>query len=163
MNIKHRIPASLALVFLAVMSSCSQTSNPAATASHNGTAASYHKSQADIVVLSFFDMYCPHCQRSADDVNQLHAMVQKRGQNSRIAFYAIGTNNTPMEASMYQKRYNVPFPVQSDRDRSITSQFNNVTPPLLIALKKQGGQWKEFYRTDKIQGQKNSIYAHIQP
>ncbi|NWK56693.1 hypothetical protein HW115_13805 [Verrucomicrobiaceae bacterium N1E253] len=108
-------------------------------------------------------MYCPHCQRSAGDVNELYAMVQSRGKGRQIAFYAIGKNNSPMEAQLYQKRYKVPFTVLPDKDLQISSRFSKVTPPMLIALKKQGGTWQEYYRVSKIEGNAAGIYPNIQP
>lgn len=158
---KNKIKTSLVILWAALLCSCSPTGTPADSSASQGP--DYRKSNADVVVLSFFDMYCPHCQRSAPDVNQLHAMVQRRGMGGRIAFYAIGRNNTPMEAEMYRKRFNVTYPVLADRDRAISSRFGDFLPPMLIALKKKEGRWQEFYRESKIQGKADQIYRHIQP
>lgn len=163
MNIKQHLATWLGLISLALLTSCSETTSSSHTGMTTNSGADYQNSRADVVILSFFDMYCPHCQRSADAVNQLYTNVQKAGQGNRIDFYAIGRNNTPMESATYQKRYQVPFTVLSDRNLSISSRFNKTTPPLLIALKKQGSQWKEFYRTRNIQGNVTTIQQNIQP
>jgi len=150
--------ATLSVAFL--ISACSQTNSPAPV---GNSGVDYRNSKADVVVLSFFDMYCPQCQRDAKYVNQLHALTRQRGQGSNINFYAIGWNNTPLEAEMYRKRFNVGYPVVSDKDRAIANRYGTVKPPLLIALRKQGGQWKEFYRTHKIRGKAELIYSNIKP
>ncbi len=150
--------ATLSVAFL--ISACSQTSSPAPVGT---TGVDYRNSRADVVVLSFFDMYCPQCQKDAKYVNQLHALTRKRGQGSKINFYAIGWNNTPLESEMYRKRFNVNYPVVPDKNRSIAHRFGTVKPPLLIALRKQGGQWKEFYRTNKVRGKSEIIYSKIKP
>jgi len=121
----------------------------------------YRNSTADVVVLSFFDMYCPVCQRSADEVNQLYWMTQSQG--GRVAFYAVGKKNTPMEAETYRKRFKVPFPVVADRQLAISSRFAGFKPPLWIALRREGGDWREFYRADPHKTKVEEIYSRIQP
>ncbi|QQL45644.1 peroxiredoxin family protein [Sulfuriroseicoccus oceanibius] len=121
----------------------------------------YRNSRAEVVVLSFFDMYCPVCQRSADEVNELYGMARKQG--GRIAFYAIGKNNTPMEADTYRKRFNVPFPVVADRQLTVASRFGSFKAPMVIALRRQGGDWKEFYRANPHETKVDEMYARIQP
>lgn len=160
---KNNIKTSLFVLWAVMLTACSETGSPDTQTTSQQPGADYTKSRADVVVLSFFDMYCPHCQRSAGDVNQLHSLVQKRGMGGRIAFYAIGRNNTPMEAEMYRTRYHVPFAVIPDRERVISSRFKDFSPPMLIALKKQSENWQEFYRESSIQGKAEQIYQQIQP
>lgn len=144
------------------ISSCSTTSTTSSTPV--GTSGvDYRKSKADVVVLSFFDMYCPLCQKEAKYVKQIHASTLQRGQGSKINFYAIGWNNTPLESEMYRKKFNVTYPVIPDKSLTIAHRFSSVKPPLLIALRKEGGQWKEFYRTKQTRGQAETIYSKITP
>lgn len=150
--------SGMALVMM--ISSCAGTSTEASP-SNMTHEADYRRSNADVVVLSFFDMYCPHCQKLAKHVNALHAMTQRRGLAKEIDFYAIGWNNSPLEAEMYRKRYSVTYPVVSDKDRAISARFGTFRPPLLIALKKQGGQWTEFYRVEDVSGKTNEVFAQI--
>ena len=155
-----------AIVFAILISSCAETgTNTSATASSPAGAhgVDYRNSKADVVVLNFFDMYCMHCQKDAKYVNKLHSMIQSRGMGSRIQIYGVGWNNTSLEAEMYRKRFHVSYPVVPDKNRSVASRFGKVRPPLLIALKKEGGVWKEFYRTHKIKGRTNKVLSQIQP
>ncbi len=109
--------------------------------------AEFLRTGAEVVVVDFFDMYCHSCQTAAPHVNELHALVRRRGLGKKIAFYAIGWGNTEMEADLYRTRFSVPFPVIADRERTISSRYGDFRPPLLIALRRQGGGWKEIYRT----------------
>ncbi|MCP5534806.1 MAG: redoxin domain-containing protein [Akkermansiaceae bacterium] len=123
----------------------------------------YRQSKADVVVLSFFDMYCPQCQKDAKYVNQIHAATRQRGLGAKTSFFAIGWNNTPLESEMYRKRFNVPYPVIADKDLTISQRFGKIKPPLLIVLKKQGGQWKEAARFHGVRGKSEDILRRIQP
>ena len=116
---------------------------------------------ADVAVVDFFDMYCHTCQTAASHVNKLHSLVQSRGLGSKIAFYAVGMNNTEMEADLYRTRFKVPFPVIADRERAIASRYGSFKPPLLIALKREGGKWREFYRTADPMIPPDQILAEI--
>jgi peroxiredoxin len=144
-----------------LLSACAPTTTPSNTPA--GNRADYQNSKAEVVVLNFFDMYCPKCQKDAKYVNALYNTVQHQKLGSKIQFYAIGWSNSPLEAEMYRKRYNVTYPVLSDKNRTISSRFGKFRPPLLIALKKQGGQWTEFYRTHGVRNKSGEILRNITP
>lgn len=135
------------------------------TADGSGTTppSQFLRTGAEVAVVDFFDMYCHTCQSAASHVNELHAMVQKRGLGSRVAFYAVGVNNTEMEADLYRTRFHVPFPVIADRERTIATRYGVERPPVLIALKRAGGGWKEVYRTTDPTAPPEEILARIQP
>jgi hypothetical protein len=96
-------------------------------------------------------------------VNELHRAVKNRGAGSKVQFYAVGWGNSPLEAETYRKRFNVPFPVIADRDLAISKRYGSFRPPLLIALRREGGTWKEFYRTKHVMGQTDDILSAILP
>ena len=152
-------------LFVLLISACASTDpgGSGTPAASTGRVADYRNSRADVVVLSFFDMYCHQCQTAASHVNDLHALSRQRGLGSKTDFYAIGWGNTPMESEMYRTRFNVPFAIVPDRDLSISKRFGKFRPPLLIALRKEGGQWKEFYRVTDVRNKSESILASIQP
>lgn len=129
----------------------------------SGPVADYRNSRADVVVLNFFDMYCHTCQTMAPHSKQLYQLVQRRGLGSKIDFYAIGWGNTAMESEMYRKRFGISYPVVPDRDLSISSRFGRFRPPLMIALRKQGGGWSEIARFKDLRGDKEAILAKITP
>jgi hypothetical protein len=119
------------------------------------------RTDAGVAVVDFFDMYCHTCQNAAAHVNNLHSLVQKRGLGSKISFYAVGVNNSEMEANLYRTRFNVPFPVIADRERTIASRYGDFRPPMLIALRREGGSWKEIYRTSDPMVPPDQILARI--
>jgi hypothetical protein len=129
----------------------------------SGPVADYRDSTAEVVVLNFFDMYCHTCQTMASHVGELQRMVRQRGLDSRIGFYAIGWGNSPMESEMYRKRFGVGYPVIPDPELVISKRFGRFRPPLLIALRRQGGGWSEIARFTDLRGDKEEILAKITP
>jgi hypothetical protein len=133
-------------VSLFALSGCAG-SGGAASSGSTTPPSEFLRTGADVAVVDFFDMYCHTCQTAASHVNKLHSLVQSRGLGSKIAFYAIGMNNTEMEANLYRTRFKVPFPVIADRDRAIASRYGSFKPPMLIVLRREGGKWREIHRT----------------
>jgi len=145
-----------------LMSSCadnSKTSTPASSSVASGL--DYRNSKADVVVLNFFDMYCIHCQRDAKHVNELYERLQGGRHRSKVEFYGIGWGNSPMEVEMYRKRYNVKYPLIPDEKKSISKRFGKVRTPLIVVLKKQGGQFKESFRISKIKNKKDEFCLKV--
>ena len=99
----------------------------------------------------------------APHARHLHQLVQQRGLGSRVDFYAVGWGNTPMECEMYRKRFDIGYPVIPDRDRAISSRCGKFRPPLLIALRRQGGGWSETARVTDLRGDPEQILAKITP
>ncbi len=129
-----------------LMASCANEGSAPVQGS-TASQAEFLRTDAEVVVVDFFDMYCHTCQTAASHVNELHALVQKCGLGGKIAFYAIGWGNTEMEADLYRTRFGVPFPVIPDRERTISLRYGDFRPPLLLALRRDGGGWKEIYRS----------------
>jgi len=80
---------------------------------------------------------------------------------SKVEFYGIAFGDTPMEAAQFKGKFNVPFPVISDKDLSISSRYGKFRPPLLMVLKKQGGQWVETFRTTSVRMKPEQILEKI--
>jgi len=165
-NQDHRSAMNRIFFFMIVVLTWSVTgcsSSGGSSSAAIAPASSFLQTKASIVVIDFFDMYCHTCQTEAKDVNELHRAVKHRGMDSKVQFYAIGWGNSPLEAETYRTRFKVPFPVISDRDLAISKRYGSFRPPLLIALRREGGTWKEFYRTQHVMGHTDEILAAILP
>lgn len=147
--------SACAAVATLLVAACSTSVDP----NNIGTASpeSFLRTDASIVVVDFFDMYCHSCQTEAPHVMKLERAVQKRSQDKKVQFYAVGWGNSPLEAETYRTQFNVPFPVIPDRDLRISKRYGSFRPPLILALRREGGSWKEFYRTQHIIGRRNEI------
>ena len=155
---KNWLIGSLAGLAGVLMAGCAANGGgPVATA----PPTDFLRTNAEVAVVDFFDMYCHSCQSAASHVNDLHAEVAKRGLGSKIAFYAIGWGNTEMEADLYRTRFKVPFPVIADRELTISKRYGEFRPPLLLALRREGGTWKEIYRTKDPAASSGTILTAI--
>ena len=122
--------------------------------------SSFLNTSADVVVVEFFDMYCHHCQSAAPHIIEAYHIAKSR-MGSKVEFYGIAWQDTPMEAAQFKNKLGIPFPVIADKDLSISSRYGKFRPPLIIVLKKQGGQWVETFRTTSVRMKPEEIVAKI--
>ena len=102
--------------------------------------------EAELLVVDCFDMYCHACQTGAKHVNELHALVQEYGVGDRIKFVGLGINNTPLETSTFQRKFDVPFPVFPDRYRDVSDQFGRIRLPSLLVLRLEDDGWEVMHQ-----------------
>jgi peroxiredoxin len=96
--------------------------------------------KASVLVVEIFDMYCPHCQRAAGQVNRLYKLIAERGLAGKIKIIGIGRGNSAFEVGTFREKYRVPFPLLADEDGSRSELFSYYGTPyfLGIALHKDG-------------------------
>ena len=78
---------------------------------------------AEAIIIEIFSTYCPHCQREAPNVNKLYELVQSKGFGDKLKIVGIGATNTDYEVKIFKGKYNVPFPLFSDSDLSMTHKL----------------------------------------
>ena len=68
--------------------------------------------KAKAVIIEFFSMYCPICQKDAPGVNDLYRLIEKNPDiKNKVKLIGIGAGNSPYEVGVYKKTYDVPFPL----------------------------------------------------
>lgn len=91
---------------------------------------------AEIVVVEIFSMYCPYCQREAPIVNQFYELVEKNPEaRKRIRMLGIGVSNSDYEVRVFQKQYEIPFPLIPDPDLMVHQKVGGVRTPHFFVLK----------------------------
>jgi thiol-disulfide isomerase/thioredoxin len=103
--------------------------------------------KAQVVIIEVFSFYCPHCQRTAAQINDLYQMIEKRTDlKGKIKMIGIGAKNSAYEVDAYKERYQVPFPLFPDEDMAITEKLSVKGTPTFIGVKVNGkGNQKQFY------------------
>ena len=100
--------------------------------------------QADLLIVEFFDMYCPHCQREAPNVNRLYRRIaQDPGLHGRVKLIGIGVGNTRYEVDLFAKTFAVPFPLFPDRERHFVRQLDVRQTPTFVGLVPKPGKGLE--------------------
>ena len=103
--------------------------------------------KAQVLIIEVYSFYCPHCQRSASQVNDLFRLIQGRtDMKEKIKMIGIGVGNSMYEVNAYRNRYKVPFPLFPDASMEISQKLGVKGTPTFIGFKMNGkGIQEQFY------------------
>lgn len=103
--------------------------------------------KAPVLIIEIFSFYCPHCQRTASQVNDLYHMIQSNPDvREKIKMIGIGVTNSLFEVNSYRDKYEVPFPLFPDQSMKISENFSVKGTPTFIGLKvSPDGFHEQFY------------------
>lgn len=101
--------------------------------------------KASTLIIEVFSMYCPHCQREAPVVNELHGLIEKDASLKKdVKLLGIGIGNTPFEVDVFREKYKITFPLFADDNlqlqRISKDQFR--TPTFIAAGIRPGASLK---------------------
>ena len=91
--------------------------------------------KAEVLVIEFFNRRCRHCQREAPNLNRLFELVRDKGLADRIKFLGIGAYNGPKDVELFQRRYQVPFPLVPDRKLAAFKAYGCRGTPQFFVLR----------------------------
>ncbi len=102
---------------------------------------------ARVLIIEFFDFYCPHCQATAPRMNEVYQEIERRPDlRGLVKIIGIGVGDTPFEVSSFKEKFHVPFPLFADRERKITKGIVIPGTPMFFAVKKNGsGPHERFF------------------
>jgi peroxiredoxin len=90
--------------------------------------------KAETVILVAFSMYCPHCQREAPALNELHALIESRGFADNVKLIGVGIGNSDFEVQVFRDKYATTFPLFSDPDFTVNKEIGEVGTPFFYVL-----------------------------
>ena len=91
--------------------------------------------KAQVLIIEVYSFYCPHCQRSADRVNELYQKIQERPDiRGKIKMIGIAVTNSAYEVDAYREKYSVPLPLFSDQNIEISDKLGVKGTPTFIGI-----------------------------
>jgi thiol-disulfide isomerase/thioredoxin len=98
--------------------------------------------KAQAIIIEIFNMYCPHCQREAPQVNELFRLIQDSGLGEKMKLIGIGANNSEFEVQVFKKKYEVPFPMLPDKSFLAANQLIAAaqTPSFVVLKMEKNGE-----------------------
>ncbi|WP_462325651.1 peroxiredoxin family protein [Desulfoplanes sp.] len=91
--------------------------------------------RADLVVVEFFSMYCPHCQHEAPLLNDVYDRIGAEGLGSKVKMIGIGIGNSPYEVDIFKEKFEIEFPLFADEDYLWHGEVGQVGTPYFVFVR----------------------------
>jgi peroxiredoxin len=92
-----------------------------------------------LVLVEFYSMYCPVCQRQAPRTNKIYKFIQDDPVlNKDIKVIGVGLTNKQQEIDIYKKTFRVDFPLIADPQKAIAEKTGIKDIPMTVLVDKKG-------------------------
>ncbi len=98
--------------------------------------------KARVVIVQILSMYCPICQKDAPVVNEVFDALETTSPfKGKVKMVGVAAGNTPFEAGVFKKKFDVRFPVIADDDMQFQKiSKDRILTPTFIVLKVEKGK-----------------------
>lgn len=92
-----------------------------------------------LVLVEFYSMYCPVCQRQAPRTNKIYKSIQDDPVlNKDIKVIGVGLTNKQQEIDIYKNTFRVDFPIIADPEKNIAEKTGIKDIPMIVLVDKKG-------------------------
>jgi len=95
-----------------------------------------HQIPAKIILVEFFNKYCPHCQQQTPILNVLFEKIQQDAAlKSHVKMLGIGTGNSQRQLDIYRAEKHIPFPLFPDAQYVFHDEIGRPKTPFIVLVK----------------------------
>jgi peroxiredoxin len=94
-----------------------------------------------MLLVEFFDVFCPVCQKNAPLVNRIYTVIKEdKAMGKDLKVIGIALSSQPKELGIFQKTFKVEFPLFADPNNEIQDRVKTKIKfvPLLVLLDNKG-------------------------
>lgn len=118
--------------------------------------------KTEYILLNVFSLYCGPCQRDAPHLNEMYDRIAAMGLAGRIKFLGLAAGNSPRETELWRERFDVEFPLISDRDYALHKGLGEVSTPYFILARVDGpGRLDVLFTREGAVENKDAFFADI--
>lgn len=93
--------------------------------------------QAEVILVEYFNKYCPHCQRQAPILNELYQAIQQDPElKSKVKMLGIGSGNNAKQVALFRQEKSILFPLIPDDQFILHDEVGRPKTPFTILFKK---------------------------
>lgn len=94
---------------------------------------------AKFIIIEFFSLYCPICQKQAPMANKIHKIIQQDPELSKnIKMIGIGAGNNLREIDTYKTTLRISFPLFTDTDFTVYKKIGEPRTPFTVLATTKG-------------------------
>ena len=94
--------------------------------------------KAEVLLIEFFNVHCPHCIEQAPSYNKLYARIEKHLENrEKIKIIAIAVGNLASEVDTFKSTHNIPFPVFTDTNFTSWRAIGGKVSPFSVFVRQR--------------------------
>jgi len=98
---------------------------------------SFKEIRGNLILIEFISTYCVSCQKQTPIFNQLYSSIEKDpGLKGKVKMIGVAAGNTPFEAEIFKKHYEVPYPILSDPKFDAHTAVGSPRTPFTIWVRK---------------------------
>lgn len=93
---------------------------------------------ADVLLIEFFNVHCPHCIEQAPSYNKLYRHIQKHlTTKDRIKMISIAVGNLAEEVDAFKAQQQIPYPVFTDTNFSVWRAVGGKVSPFSVFIRQK--------------------------